>query len=213
MGAVAQCQTQTQCADCHGGEGAIEELDALQGPDLDGDVKDSQALRNHKLLVAARDGNIKGMREALEQGACTETRRPFVVAPQSAATAIEASLVTTRGTGFTPLMYAAEGGYAEACELLLRSGACANAEDEDGMRPLHFAALSGDPHTCKALLQGGAERDARDDDGRIAMELLPPNTVTTQAEHTFWEAVFATPAQVETAEQLKEVVQEEDHGT
>merc|ERR1712129_257976 len=92
----------------------------------------------------------------------------------SAATSIEASLVSMRGTGFSPLMYAAEGGYAEACELLLLSGACVNAEDEDGMRPLHFASLSGCHDTCKVLLKGGAQNDARDDDGRIAMELLPP---------------------------------------
>mmetsp|Transcript_88833 Transcript_88833/g.176622 ORF Transcript_88833/g.176622 Transcript_88833/m.176622 type:complete len:221 (-) Transcript_88833:62-724(-) len=211
MGAVAQCQTQTQCSDCHG-EGAIEELDTLHGPDLDGDVKDSQALRNHKLLVAARDGNVKAMQAALEQGACTETRRPFVVAPQSAATAIEASLVSTRGTGFTPLMYAAEGGYSEACDLLLLSGACVNAEDEDGMRPLHFAALAGCPHTCKVLLQGGADRHARDDDSRIAMEVLPPNTITTQADQRFWEAVFATPAQNTKGDKLESAVQDKDRG-
>lgn len=179
------------CRDTWKDDGAIESLGSPRG--MDGDVKNSQALLNHKLLKAAQDGDLARLQRALALGAYIETRRPFVVTPESAAVASDATL-QTRGAGLTPLMYAAQGGYSEACELLICRGACVNSEDEDGMRPLHFAATSGSAETCATLLSGGSELNALDDDGHRAMDHIPKSLLSSQAAVRYWKAVFDTPA-------------------
>lgn len=185
------------CAPCKGdlpctafGDGPIEDLDA-DSPAADGDVRDSQAMTNHKLLKAAREGHVENIHKMLERGAFIETRRPFVMTPESAATSD--SSLQTRGTGLTPLMYAAQGGYERACEALLAEGACVNAEDEDGMRPLHFAAFSGSSETCSILLSSGADLTALDDEGRRAIEHVTPGDATTPAERRSWENLLQSP--------------------
>lgn len=153
-------------------------------PALEGDVANSLAMINHKLLKAARDGHVENIRKVLDRGAYIETRRPFVMAPESV-TAADSALMT-RSVGLTPLMYAAQGGYVEACQVLLKAGACVNSEDEDGMRPLHFAATSGCPETCQTLLHGGADPAARDDEGRTALAHVPSGDAITLSEKKYW---------------------------
>lgn len=191
MGAVGSSALEygdLQCAPCKGellckGDGIPEYLDE-DSPELDGDVKNSQALTNHKLLKAARDGDVQAIEKILDKGAYIETRRPFVMTPETVSTN-DAGL-QTRGTGLTPLMYAAQGGYGHACETLLRAGACVNAEDEDGTRPLHFAASSGSAEACMVLIGSGADESARDDEGRTALDLVPASDIATQADKRNW---------------------------
>mmetsp|Transcript_76791 Transcript_76791/g.150581 ORF Transcript_76791/g.150581 Transcript_76791/m.150581 type:complete len:195 (+) Transcript_76791:68-652(+) len=191
MGAnAARCsldETDLNACKAWRGDGAVE---TIGEDDLDGDVKNSQALTNHKLLKAARDGLPDEVQRCLDNGAFIETRRPFVMTPESVAT--PGSTLQTRGIGLTPLMYAAQGGYPEACEVLLSNGACANAEDEDGMRPLHFAATSGSEEACRVLIAKGAEVAARDDDGRTALDCVPPMLTATAAEKRQWAAILET---------------------
>jgi hypothetical protein len=191
MGNVsAQCvmDSRSKCADCTADEAIEVVLDDIHADE--GDDKNSQALLNHKLLKASREGDVAGIQLCLRRGAFTETRRPFVMTPESTATIKAAA--QHRGVGFTPLMYVAEAGYLEACEVLLDAGACVNAEDEDGMTPLHFAACAGSGECCVALLRMGADPMAEDDEGRLAKDLLPPKSCTTQAEKNYWDGVFAT---------------------
>lgn len=155
----------------------------------DGDVRDSPALTNHKLLKAASEGNVEKIARMLERSGYIETRRPFVMTPESAAT--HDGALTTRGTGLTPLMYAAQGGYDLACLALLEAGACVNAEDEDGLRPLHFGAFSGNDATCSVLLEGGAEPNALDDEGRLAIEHVPD--ISSRYDRRRWEILLRTP--------------------
>mmetsp|Transcript_144926 Transcript_144926/g.403664 ORF Transcript_144926/g.403664 Transcript_144926/m.403664 type:complete len:217 (+) Transcript_144926:55-705(+) len=190
MGAVESHleRSSLHCVACKGelpcrGDG-IPEFIEDDSAAMDGDVKNSQAMTNHKLLKAARDGDVEGIQRMLKKGAYIETRRPFVMTPESVATADAA--LQTRGTGLTPLMYAAQGGYERACEVLIAAGACVNAEDEDGMRPLHFAASSGSQETCKVVLCGGAEPEARDDEGHTALEHVPASDTSTLAEERRW---------------------------
>mmetsp|Transcript_113132 Transcript_113132/g.225279 ORF Transcript_113132/g.225279 Transcript_113132/m.225279 type:complete len:203 (+) Transcript_113132:34-642(+) len=182
------------CKGARGGDGFPEQIENDDyGSELDGDVKNSTALTNHKLLKAARDGDTEGIMKMLGKGAYIETRRPFVMTPESVSTSDSA--IVTRGTGMTPLMYAAQGGYEQACSLLLEKGACANSQDEDGTRPLHFAASSGSLEACKSLLAGGAEPDARDDDGLKAIDHVSRSELSTPAERRLWLDALGVVAQ------------------
>jgi len=95
-----------------------------------------------------------------------------------------------RGEGLTPLMCAAQGGYEDACRVLLRCKACVDVEDEDGMRPLHYAAAAGWPEVCKVLIAGGADPQAEDDDGMKALEHVPPEDMMTSAEKNLWQCIL-----------------------
>jgi len=188
----AECRGERACAG-HGGpelcegHGAPEQLEDTFS-NQKGGKRDTLPLLNHKLLKAAQDGDLDTLKLALRKGACIETRRPFVMSPE--AMTMKELTVTSRGTGMTPLMYAAQGGYAQACEALLAQGACANAEDEDGTKPLHFAAGAGSLETCQVLLQGGAEVTARDDEGHGALEHVPAHEMATPAERKLWTSML-----------------------
>ena len=54
--------------------------------------------------------------------------------------------------GFTPLMRAIEGGYADCAELLLDSGADMNAQDKKGHTPLHWALSFHNEHIANLLV-------------------------------------------------------------
>lgn len=167
------------------------ELHDDDGTNGEGDVKNSQAMINHLLLKASRDGDCVGIRRSLGRGAYVETRRPFIMTPESNSHGSNAAS-QTRGVGLTPLMYAAQGGYKQACELLLGANACMQAEDEDGLMPIHFAASSGSTDTVILLLQNGAQADSADDEGRTPMDHVPENCLTTQAHRRQWKAAMET---------------------
>ena len=63
---------------------------------------------------------------------------------------------------YTPLMYAAAGGYGEMVRLLLARGAEVNAESSRGDTALHMAARRGHAEVVRLLLAAGAEVDADD---------------------------------------------------
>jgi len=73
------------------------------------------------------------------------------------------------------LMLAAEKGYADSVEMLIKNGAHVNiihADRRDGRRtPLHKAVLGGDADTVKVLCDYGASLDAKDISGTTAVDL------------------------------------------
>ena len=79
--------------------------------------------------------------------------------------------------GKTALHYAAacilgrEDAGAEACAVLVRSGAAINARDVLGSTPLHVAADMGCAPACAVLLKAGADVSALDVENRSAAEL------------------------------------------
>lgn len=168
----------------------ILELDLPSDAIPAGAGSNSPAMNNQLLLKAAQDGHISGIRCALGLGASVDTRRPFMITPQPILT--ESKAKPSRCTGLTPLMYAAHGGYAHACELLLNACANVNSEDEDGMQPLHFAAMSGSSETCTVLIRHGARTEAMDDDGRLPMSLIPGFDSATRDEKRSWQSAFQT---------------------
>eukprot|EP00928_Gymnodinium_smaydae_P063043 TRINITY_DN46741_c0_g1_i1.p1 TRINITY_DN46741_c0_g1~~TRINITY_DN46741_c0_g1_i1.p1 ORF type:complete len:224 (+),score=46.08 TRINITY_DN46741_c0_g1_i1:73-744(+) len=118
-----------------------------------------EVLLNHELLQHARQGNAKGVSDALEKGAWTETRRPLVMKPQkpdrtkgNPKDAKEAAQ-----NGMTALMFASQYGSAECVRRLVLAGAEVNAIEEDGWSSLHFAAHEAHLEVCKLLLKGKAD--------------------------------------------------------
>lgn len=176
-------------------KGLVQGEDIMPEPNAgDADVSSSQAMINHNLLKASRDGDLGGMMSAIKGGAYVETRRPFVMMTESCLPNSRLAIAEDRGVGMTPLMYAAQAGYAEACSLLLSKGASVNAEDEDGLKPLHFAASSGCPQTCSVLLQRGADAAALDDEGFTALDYVPASYASNEADRRQWEQLLATRA-------------------
>eukprot|EP00798_Chlamydomonas_sp_ICE-L_P015156 gene15156-21223_t len=66
----------------------------------------------------------------------------------------------------TPLHLAAEGGHAEAVQVLLDSGAEVNASDFSGWCPLHCVCYFGDVACAKLLLASGADPSLSTDFGQ-----------------------------------------------
>jgi len=67
---------------------------------------------------------------------------------------------TTRIGAYTPLLLAAQQGYAEVMEPLIKAGADVNARTSNGTTPLMFAAASGHIDAVTLLLDRGANVDA-----------------------------------------------------
>merc|ERR1712232_427183 len=157
-----------------------------------GDVAGSQAMINHSLLKAARDGDVEALETALKRGAFLETRRPFVITPESSSADTVGNGDAARGVGLTPLMHGAQGGHRKVVELLVSAKANVEAQEEDGLRPLHFAASADSREACLILLQAAADPGARDDEGRNALAHVPLHALATRVERQRWESLFGS---------------------
>ncbi len=96
---------------------------------------------NDALKWAAKEGNVQGIKAALEQGADLECRN-------------------TSGEGRTPLMVACVGGNIYAVDYLLLCGAQVNSLDCRNRTPLHLAAWYGHEDIVQLLLEHGAKFNA-----------------------------------------------------
>lgn len=73
--------------------------------------------------------------------------------------------------GWTPLLYAANGGhgnenpYLEIARLLIEAGADINVQERTGWTPLHRAAHNKHPEMIKLLLENDASLTLRDSNG------------------------------------------------
>jgi ankyrin repeat protein len=105
---------------------------------------DTNNTPSHQLRLAAREGDIEKLKEALE---------------------CEAQVDSTDESGQTALHFAADRGFLEGVEVLLESGADANAADLDGIGVLQAAVIAGHAHVASLLLQNGANANQADSDG------------------------------------------------
>ncbi|HUW36862.1 MAG TPA: ankyrin repeat domain-containing protein [Rhodocyclaceae bacterium] len=72
--------------------------------------------------------------------------------------------------GWTPLIYAAFGGYTTIARLLLEKGADVDAAAPNGVTALMAAARNGHLKTVQLLLDHGARLDLRNQDGATASD-------------------------------------------
>merc|ERR1712183_847200 len=82
----------------------------------------STAMCTHRLLEACRAGCVKDVRRYIALGASLETPRPFLVIPHHVSQKTT-GMDSFRQQGLTPLMYAAQGGYHQVCEVLVAARA------------------------------------------------------------------------------------------
>jgi TonB family protein len=72
-------------------------------------------------------------------------------------------------TGWTPLMYAVEGGHDEIVELLVKAGASLDLRNPAQETALHLAARHGRATSARLLLRAGAGLGLRDSEGRTPL--------------------------------------------
>ncbi|CAE7589606.1 CASKIN2 [Symbiodinium natans] len=116
-----------------------------------------EVLLNHELLQYARQGNLRGVSEALDKGAWTETRRPLVMKPQKPDAGKKGHGEDPAVVGMTPIMFAAQKGSVDCVKRLLQARAEVNAVEEDGWSALHFASKEGHLQVCQELLECKAD--------------------------------------------------------
>jgi len=98
--------------------------------------------------------------------------------------------------GFTPLMYAAQGGYMDIVNTLLEARASVGATDEDGTMPLMLSVSAGEFEVSKVLIAAGADTEARDDDGKEVREYLPEDVLKDPPEARKWRTLLTGVAEV-----------------
>jgi len=134
-----------------------------------------EVLLNHELLQYARQGNLRGVSDALEKGAWPETRRPLVMKPQKPDAAAKKGKGgkddDSTNVGMTPIMFSAQKGSKECVARLLQAKAEVNAVEEDGWSALHFASKEGHLEVCKTLLQGRANPELINADDQKPLDL------------------------------------------
>lgn len=79
--------------------------------------------------------------------------------------------VNEPGTGWSPLMLAADSGHLETVRLLLARGAVVNYADQYGWTALHVAAKHRRQGVVRLLLRAGADAKARTSKGSTALAI------------------------------------------
>ena len=100
------------------------------------------------LWAAARDGDVKAIREQLRKG-------------------VDADI---KGANGTPLAIAALAGRYEAANLLIKEGANVNAINSDGSSLLHGPAFLGHTDIVELLIENDIQLNVRDEDGSTPLD-------------------------------------------
>lgn len=82
------------------------------------------------------------------------------------------TLIRAKGNlDWTPLHFASNGGHLDIVELLLHSGADANAQNKNGDSPLHLAAWKDHPKVVQLLLAWKGNKNLTNKDGKSPAQL------------------------------------------
>ena len=105
---------------------------------------------SQKLLTAAKEGNINGIKESIVSGVDIDTAFDY---------------------GMTALHFAANGGYKPcAIELIENGNANMNVQDDDGQTPLMLASTRlASVEVAKLLINRGADVEMKDNKGMTAL--------------------------------------------
>eukprot|EP00931_Biecheleriopsis_adriatica_P064511 TRINITY_DN3927_c0_g1_i3.p1 TRINITY_DN3927_c0_g1~~TRINITY_DN3927_c0_g1_i3.p1 ORF type:complete len:254 (+),score=50.73 TRINITY_DN3927_c0_g1_i3:95-763(+) len=135
-----------------------------------------EVLLNHELLQYSRQGNVRGVSDALDKGAWTETRRPLVMKPQKPDTdgkkgggkggKGDSKDDDPANVGMTPIMFSAQKGSAECVRRLIVAKV-----EEDGWSALHFASKEGHLEVCRILLDSNANPKLVNIDDQTPLDL------------------------------------------
>jgi len=180
---------------------------------------------NCKLLLASKEGDLEGIREAMATDAEINTRLPMWLQATAReedteeegfgfnredtfAETIESmgneNSMQTNGMGFTPLMYASYEGNVEAVRLLLSLRAHLDLCDADGMQAIHLTAHTASAECFRVLLESGANPAAKDDSGRDALQCVPFDRLSCHSSKREWMALQRIASQISAVEQTNE---------
>ncbi len=105
---------------------------------------------NDKLIAAAKNGDIKNVRELLANGADVDAKDK---------------------DGETALHWAACSGKVDIATFLIEKGADVDAKSNYGKTALHWAAFFGHVDFAKVLIENRADVNAKDKNNEIAVEV------------------------------------------
>jgi len=185
MGSVVCCHATGE--HCHEVTPTFKDAEDRRGPSgpdvminmrLDSryDPDDSDVVKQHAMLQAAREGDVAEIISTLEG---LDDLASVHCCNQRFA------------KGATMLMAAAQGGHVLACQVLLSACANVHTEDMDKRRALHFSAYAGSSDVCELLLRAGADPMAIDRMGCDAWARLPDYAVATPADRERWRKLLS----------------------
>ncbi len=99
-------------------------------------LEKKQERLNNQLSKASENGDLKGVKKALDEGAEVDTGDDFKS---------------------TPLMIAAQKGHKKIVELLLEAGAEVDLKDAGGYNAIVLASSNGETEIVKLLVDNGAD--------------------------------------------------------
>ena len=133
----------------------------------DVNVRESQ-LGETALMWAASENHAEVVTLLASRGADVNARSSTVSFPKDRF-GLEGVLTILPHGSWTPLMYAARDGGADAARALAKAGADVNATDPDGTTPLVLAIMNAHYDTANAILEAGADPNIADKAGMAAL--------------------------------------------
>src|SRR3989338_3904576 len=125
-----------------------------------------------QLINSAGNGDLEGVKQALDKGAEVNGKEPQIGATALIAASImghteimkllvekEANVNAADNNAFTPLIYSAAKGNVEGIKLLLEHGANVDTRNANGETALIRAAGEGHADVVRILIEKGANKD------------------------------------------------------
>ena len=133
----------------------------------DANAKES-AYGETALMSAAAENHPDAAKVLIQHGAAVDARSNTLEYPQDRF-GLEGVLTILPHGSWTPLMYAARQGSAEAARTLIDAGASLNLADQDGTTALVLAIINGHYDTAALLAEKGADPNIPDTAGMAAL--------------------------------------------
>ena len=129
-------------------------------------VKDPGTGPLQPLHLAARDGKVEELKKLLQK---------IADAAEEYDDEFPSPLEQLTKCGWSPLVFAARYGHAEAVTMLAEAGAKLTVVDHQGSTALHRAAFSDKPAAIQALVDAGAPMEMIDRCGQTALHVAAAN--------------------------------------
>ncbi|KAJ8288416.1 hypothetical protein COCON_G00010750 [Conger conger] len=149
------------------GKGSDDVIRTMLDQKADIDINMADKYGGTALHAAALSGHVSTVRLLLERGAMVDALDVMKHTPLFRACEGRVDLVDL--DGHTALHWAALGGNAEVCQILMENGINPNVQDLAGRTPLQCAAYGGYINCMAILMENQANPNFQDKEGRTAL--------------------------------------------